>query len=105
MRPRAATDRSGDDAGVAASSRPHIEISSAWISALKRFLDIVLSIFALLILFPVFLVTALLIAASDGFPVAFKQRRIGKGGEPFDIHKFRSMVRNAEEVLRSRPIC
>lgn len=69
----------------------------------KRILDVVLSIVALFILFPVFLITAVLIAATDGFPVAFKQKRIGKGGVPFDIHKFRSMVRNAEDVLRSRP--
>ncbi len=69
----------------------------------KRVADIVLSAAALLILFPVFLFIAFAIACSDGFPVAFKQKRIGQNGQPFEIYKFRTMVRNAEEVLRAHP--
>ena len=70
---------------------------------LKRSADIVLSGFALLVLFPVFFGLTLVIAAMDGFPVVFKQRRLGEGGRVFTMFKFRSMRKNAEEILRSDP--
>lgn len=69
----------------------------------KRVFDIVFSALALLVLFPVFLLISIGIMLSDGFPLVFRQKRIGLNGELFYIHKFRSMVKNAEEVLRSRP--
>jgi exopolysaccharide production protein ExoY len=65
--------------------------------------DIILTFFALLAFFPVFVITILVLAFSDGFPVIFKQKRVGQGGEAFEIHKFRTMVRNADEVLRAHP--
>lgn len=65
--------------------------------------DICLSVSALLILFPLFLAIVIILACHDGFPVVFKQNRVGKRGELFHIYKFRTMVKNAEEVLRSRP--
>ncbi|HZH98221.1 MAG TPA: sugar transferase [Fimbriimonadaceae bacterium] len=69
----------------------------------KRLFDIVLSALALIVLSPVFLIIALLIAAKDGFPVAFKQTRVGFRGRLFPILKFRTMVKNAEEILKARP--
>lgn len=69
----------------------------------KRAFDIVVSLVAILLLSPVFLVIALAIAFSDGFPVIFKHRRVGLNGRPFDIYKFRTMIRNAEEVLKKDP--
>lgn len=69
----------------------------------KRAFDVVASLLALIILFPVFLLTAILVAFSSGLPVTFKQKRVGYQGKPFYIYKFRTMVRNAEEILRSRP--
>jgi len=69
----------------------------------KRAFDVALSAVALLVLFPVFLLIVLAIALTDGFPVVFKQKRIGQNGEVFEIHKFRTMVRDAEALLRSRP--
>jgi len=58
---------------------------------LKRFLDILLSLSALLVLSPLLLLTALLIRLEDGPPVFYRQTRVGKDGETFDILKFRSM--------------
>lgn len=69
----------------------------------KRALDIVLALFFIAMLSPVFLLIAAAIALQDGFPIVFKQERIGQGGRTFSMYKFRTMVKNAEEILRSRP--
>ena len=55
-----------------------------------RFLDIVLSLFFLFCLVPLFLIVSLLIAL-DGFPVIFRQRRNGLKGTTFWMYKFRTM--------------
>ena len=65
---------------------------------LKRFIDIVISLGVLVILSPVFLVTAVAIKLNSKGPVIFKQRRLGRDGKEFDIYKFRSMVQNAEHT-------
>jgi|GEM_PF-6469679 len=70
----------------------------------KRLIDILASTVSLIIFGPLMLLIALLVASKDGFPVIFKQRRIGEGGEIFHMYKFRSMVKNAEEVLRKDPV-
>jgi len=64
----------------------------------KRFIDTVISVFALILLSPVMLVTAVLIKAESKGPVIFKQKRLGLDGREFDIYKFRSMVQNAEHT-------
>lgn len=61
----------------------------------KRPLDFGLSLFALIILWPVLVVTALLVRVKLGSPVIFKQERPGLGGRSFVIRKFRTM-RNGE---------
>jgi len=66
---------------------------------LKRIVDIVGAAVALVLLSPILLVTALVIRARDGRPVLFRQTRIGLHGRPFTIHKFRTMVPDAEERL------
>lgn len=63
----------------------------------QRTVDIVLSIFALVIFWPAFLVIAWAIRHEDGLPVIYKQERIGLGGKPFYIYKFRSMKVDAEK--------
>jgi exopolysaccharide production protein ExoY len=71
--------------------------------AAKRAFDIVFGSLALIVLFPIFLVVSLAIVLTDGFPIVFRQKRVGKDGKEFYIYKFRTMVKNAEEILRSRP--
>ncbi len=70
----------------------------------KRFLDISVALFALILLSPVFAVISLfyVFGANKG-PIFYKQRRIGENGQPFYIFKFRSMVVGAEEKLYSNP--
>ncbi len=63
----------------------------------KRAFDLFLSAVFLLVLFPVFLITALCIKLEDGGPVFYRQERCTKHGRVFEILKFRSMVVNAEK--------
>ena len=65
--------------------------------AIKRLLDIVLSLAGLIILSPVFLFTATAIKLTDGGPVLYTQNRLTKDGKIFKIHKFRSMRIDAEK--------
>ena len=72
---------------------------SGWNYLLKRAFDLVFASVALAILAPVLLVVALLIKLDDGGPVLFRQQRIGLRGEPFTIHKFRTMCVDAEAKI------
>ena len=64
----------------------------------KRIVDIALSLSGLLLLWPLFVLIAILIKAEDGGAVFFSQSRIGLGGSSFTIWKFRTMVPHAERV-------
>jgi lipopolysaccharide/colanic/teichoic acid biosynthesis glycosyltransferase len=70
--------------------------------ALKRCLDLVGAALLLLILLPVFALLALFVAFDDGTPIFYRRRVVGKPGE-FDAFKFRSMKRNADEILKRDP--
>ena len=65
---------------------------------MKRTLDLALSLVALLILSPVLFGAALAIALEIGFPVLFRQTRLGLHGREFGMLKFRSMVKNAASI-------
>lgn len=58
---------------------------------IKRILDILLSLSALLLLWPIFLGIAIAIKATSPGPVLFRQKRVGKGKRLFEIYKFRTM--------------
>ncbi len=66
---------------------------------IKRVMDVLLSAAALLILSPVFLITAVVIKCEDRGPVFFVQQRAGKDMKPFSIYKFRSMYVDAEKRM------
>lgn len=66
--------------------------------AIKRTLDILISLGALVLFLPLFLVVAVFILIDDGFPVLLLQKRVGQYGREFRLHKFRSMCRNAEQM-------
>ncbi|NPA33916.1 MAG: sugar transferase [Chlorobi bacterium] len=57
----------------------------------KRAFDIISSLLGLVLLSPIFAAIALIILITDGKPIIFKQIRVGKGGKPFTIYKFRTM--------------
>jgi len=64
--------------------------------ACKRIFDVVMSVFALIVLSPVFLITAIAIKLEDGGSVFYAQERLTKNGKHFKMFKFRSMNPNAD---------
>ncbi len=63
----------------------------------KRTFDVCFASVAFIVLFPILLVTAVIIKIDSKGPVIFKQKRLGRGGNPFWIYKFRSMTVGAEK--------
>ena len=72
------------------------ELMPIWQRVVKRLFDIVASALALVVLSPVFLACAIIVKATSKGPVFYVQERIGKGGKPFKMAKFRSMRVDAE---------
>ncbi|MFA7056204.1 MAG: sugar transferase [Candidatus Cloacimonadales bacterium] len=64
----------------------------------KKFLDVIASLIMLLLLSPLFIITALLIFIEDPGPIFYIAPRVGKDGKHFGFIKFRSMVMNAENL-------
>jgi lipopolysaccharide/colanic/teichoic acid biosynthesis glycosyltransferase len=64
----------------------------------KRLLDTVSAVAGILVLGPIMGVVALAIRVCDGSPVLYRQERVGQGGRPFLILKFRTMVASAERL-------
>ncbi len=101
-----AVPRAIDIAGVAPETvwrngQPLIELTTPSLQGqqlvLKRLLDIVGVSVLLIVLSPVFLLLGLLIRLGSRGPVFFTQQRVGRGGQPFRIIKFRTMIEGAEE--------
>jgi exopolysaccharide biosynthesis polyprenyl glycosylphosphotransferase len=79
---------------------PLVNVSAPRLSpaarVLKRGLDLALAMGAVVVLSPFLLVAAALIKLDAPGPVLFRQRRIGRGSEPFEMYKFRTMVADAD---------
>lgn len=69
---------------------------SGWNAALKRAIDVIFSLIALLVLSPLMLLIAMVVKLTSSGPVMYRQRRASLGCEEFTILKFRSMVSDAE---------
>ncbi len=66
--------------------------------SIKRWLDIVISATALVLLSPVLLISALIVKFTDGGAIFYPHPRVGEGGNEFTCYKFRSMVVNADKM-------
>ena len=73
------------------------QIMPAWEQHMKRLLDLTFSSLVLLLGLPLWIVVALIIKLSDRGPVLYAQERVGLGGRPFMMYKFRSMRTDAEK--------
>jgi lipopolysaccharide/colanic/teichoic acid biosynthesis glycosyltransferase len=65
---------------------------------LKRLADIIISLTAIVLLLPIFIIISISIILSSGIPVFYLQERIGKDWKKFKIIKFRTMINNAEKI-------
>lgn len=64
----------------------------------KRFMDLVLSILAMIPLLVISVPVSIAILIEDGYPIFYTQTRVGKDKKDFKLYKFRSMKKNAEEI-------
>jgi FlaA1/EpsC-like NDP-sugar epimerase/lipopolysaccharide/colanic/teichoic acid biosynthesis glycosyltransferase len=69
-----------------------------WQAFVKRAMDLVLGLVALVVLVPVMALVALAVAVDSAGPVVYGARRVGRGGREFTMWKFRSMARGADRV-------
>ena len=70
---------------------------------IKRILDVILSLFAIIVLSPVMIVVAILELIYHGRPIIFEQKRPGKDEKIFGMYKFRSMTNETDENGRLLP--
>lgn len=68
----------------------------------KRILDLVVATSLIIAFAPFWIIVPLLIFFDSGWPVIFTHKRVGKGGDDFELFKFRSMVLNADEILHQK---
>ena len=92
------TSRVYDVAGITIYTPPR-PIKEATFRFLKRMFDLINSILIIIVLTPVYLLTALAIFIESGRPIIYRQKRAAiKGGPEFNFFKFRSMVQDAEKL-------
>jgi exopolysaccharide biosynthesis polyprenyl glycosylphosphotransferase len=70
---------------------------AAWQQSVKRVFDILMSLFALVLFFPIMVYVAVRVKRDSPGPIFYKQERIGKDGHPFYMYKFRTMYVGAEQ--------
>ncbi|MCI2779513.1 sugar transferase [Clostridium perfringens] len=66
---------------------------------IKRIFDFISSLIGLIIFFPIIIIIAVAIKLDSKGPIVFGHTRIGKDGQEIKVYKFRSMVKNAQEVF------
>ena len=64
---------------------------------MKPVFDFVIALAGIIILSPVIILISLMVVISMGWPIFYRQKRIGKNGTPFKIIKFRTMIKNADQ--------
>jgi exopolysaccharide biosynthesis polyprenyl glycosylphosphotransferase len=97
LRPHACDFRVHRDGGVALLYPRSLAICTRGADLLRRVFDLAVVIPALIVLAPLLAAIALLVAFDSGAPVLYRQTRVGRYGEEFQILKFRTMTRDAEK--------
>ena len=78
-------------------------MESGLYNLIKRVMDIFIAISCLIFLSPLYIATALIIWSQDFHNPFYHHKRVGKNQELFDFYKFRSMVANADAMLKTHP--
>lgn len=86
---------------VKEKNKENIKIRKNYYIYMKRTLDILLGAIGLIILLPIFLVIGIFIKIDSKGPVFFLHKRIGKNGKEFKMYKFRTMHKNAEDMIKN----
>lgn len=94
-------DKQMDQRSAAAVESRELEYSR-WQLLLKRLLDLLVAAVLLVIISPLWLFIVLWIRSDSSGPAVFKQTRIGLGRKSYTIYKFRTMVQNAEALMKDR---
>lgn len=68
----------------------------------KRILDLLVATTLAVLFLPIWFVVPILIYFDSGWPVIFRHRRVGQHGQEFYLYKFRSMVKDADEILHKQ---
>lgn len=84
--------------------RPALQVQynllDPWSIKIKRITELIICFVSLIIAFPLFLLFATLIRIDSAGPIIFTQKRIGKGGQIFELYKFRTMEIDAEKKFQ-----
>lgn len=85
------------------NEKENIKVNKIIYRIIKRFIDIIGALFGLIVLVPVTFVIAIirLVVKEERGPIFYSQKRIGKNGKYFRLYKYRSMIKNADEVLKT----
>jgi lipopolysaccharide/colanic/teichoic acid biosynthesis glycosyltransferase len=89
----------GTQAGDGFDYRQNFLLFKPAVQSVKRVVDFISATLGLLLLWPVFIFLAVLICRDSPGPALYAQWRIGKGGKPFKIWKFRTMFTQAGQIL------
>ena len=65
---------------------------------MKRLLDFIVSLISIILLSPLLIIVSLIILATDGKPILFSQKRVGKNNELFTVYKFRTMKNGIGDI-------
>jgi undecaprenyl-phosphate galactose phosphotransferase len=68
----------------------------------KRVLDVVMALGLAVLFLPIWFVVPVLVYLDSGWPVIFRHKRVGQNGKEFHLYKFRSMVKDADEILHKQ---
>lgn len=90
-----------DQRSAASSESKELDYSQ-WQLVLKRLLDLLVAAVLLVVLSPLWLVIVLWIRLDSPGPAIFTQTRVGLRGKPYTIYKFRTMIQNADALMKAR---
>src|SRR5258708_29573544 len=68
----------------------------------KRVLDVFVAVVLSIVFLPIWLIVPILVYFDSGWPVIFRHKRVGKDGKEFYLYKFRSMVKDADDILHKQ---
>lgn len=88
------------DIGGLLSLKWEKKLIEPWRQAIKRWIDLAMTLLISIVALPLGFIIALLILLDSGRPIFFYQERVGRFGERFNALKFRTMVPNAEDILK-----